>query len=759
MTVAAIDFVEWLAAWADRPPEFIQRVLWSALLVGLAFASIHLLTMLITRWGDHDSVTKSLAFSVLLHFSCGFGLVIVPPPNLSRELPEERKIPIRKLLVEGDEQVEREEKGNTPVWERLPEAPNQDLTHSDRSPLEFKPLEAPERRPEPLTPPDLEIFDAAPLPEESMVRPELFAHADEGFRTEAAKLLKTDETTAEARPDLQVPSRSMIRQQAPRDGVHEMAVQRQPTRGVVERLRPEFDPTQILTAIDAPSDPSAFLKRGNELSHMQRRSGPAPSPLTVDDAGTQSEAKTEGAESDSVGPPQFTRLRTWTPKDNPDGGMQRLRPERTPQISRSDPSRLLAVTDGVRTKFPTEGHKPQLVRPNFESIRVRGRSSVPATYRLRSLARRKEVARKYGGTEESEQSVEASLRWLALHQNAQGYWDPDGFGVHCSEQDQCDGPAGTVLHGSELRTNVERRAGLRADSGVTALTILAFLGAGYTHEEGQYAEQVDRALRWLVQQQQPDGFLGGEATHYARMYCHAMATYAVAEAYGMQSDPTSDTRLREPLARAVAYIVDRQNPDDGGWRYTEGLAGDMSMFGWQLMALKSAEIAGVQSPEAVKQGMIKFLKDRSLGESNGLAAYRLTVPRLPPTPSMTAEALFCKQILGISRTNPASVEAVEYLLENLPRRSELNLYYWYYGTLAMYQYGGQPWRDWNESLRDTLVADQRTTGHAAGSWDPTGPWGPHGGRIYATVVSTLCLEVYYRFLPLYQVGGQYADEP
>lgn len=180
----------------------------------------------------------------------------------------------------------------------------------------------------------------------------------------------------------------------------------------------------------------------------------------------------------------------------------------------------------------------------------------------------------------------------------------------------------------------------------------------------------------------------------------------------------------------------------------------MSMFGWQLMALKSAEIAGFPIPADAKQKMVQFLKDRSLGKKKGLAAYR---SRMQPTPSMTAEALFCKQMLGILRTNPASQEAVEYLLKHPPKRSELNLYYWYYGTLAIYQYGGEPWRVWNESLRDQLIAEQRTSGDEAGSWDPKGPWGPYGGRVYSTALSTLCLEVYYRFLPLYQTGGRYSQ--
>jgi hypothetical protein len=143
------------------------------------------------------------------------------------------------------------------------------------------------------------------------------------------------------------------------------------------------------------------------------------------------------------------------------------------------------------------------------------------------------------------------------------------------------------------------------------------------------------------------------------------------------------------------------------------------------------------------------LKSRNLSRFGGLAAYRSGKGELPK-PSMTAESLFCKQMLGIKRTNRSSVEAVEYLLKNMPQRSKQDLYYWYYGTLAMYHHGGDSWRSWNQALRDNLVADQRTDDEFAGSWNPRAPWGDYGGRVFSTALSTLCLEVYYRFLPLYQ---------
>ena len=71
--------------------------------------------------------------------------------------------------------------------------------------------------------------------------------------------------------------------------------------------------------------------------------------------------------------------------------------------------------------------------------------------------------------------------------------------------------------------------------------------------------------------------------------------------------------------------------------------------------------------------------------------------------------------------------------------------YWYYGSYAMYQMGGRHWKAWNSAMKRTLLPSQRAQGHLAGSWDPVGPWGSHGGRVYSTALMVLCLEVYYRY--------------
>jgi hypothetical protein len=284
---------------------------------------------------------------------------------------------------------------------------------------------------------------------------------------------------------------------------------------------------------------------------------------------------------------------------------------------------------------------------------------------------------------------------------------------------------------------------------------LAFHGAGHTHQSASYAENVRRGLEYLLRVQAADGNLAGNADVFARMYCHAMATLALSEAYGM----TGERGLREPVRRALAYIVAAQHPVTGGWRYVPGDPGDTSQFGWQWMALRSGELAGFPIPERTRQGAIKYLQSVSSGRAGGLASYR---PGEMPSRAMTAEALFCWQLLGLPRQHPAVAEATEYLLGELPGEGEgkPNCYLWYYATLALYQAQGDGWQRWNEALKKTLLSRQRTSGPLAGSWDNDTLWGGYGGRVYTTALFTLCLEVYYRYLPLYaDAFGQVKTSP
>jgi hypothetical protein len=381
------------------------------------------------------------------------------------------------------------------------------------------------------------------------------------------------------------------------------------------------------------------------------------------------------------------------------------------------------VTAPVAARYGANGNDAVASGPPA----VTGMPALPEVYKLRVAPDHAGVAQGRGGSPETEAAVQAALKWLAASQSPDGRWDA---GAHEAGRE-------TLADGRN-----RRNAGIEADTAMTGLALLAFLASGHTHEQGTYRENVQHGLEFLLHIQAADGNLAGRADPFARMYCHAIAAFALSEAYGM----TGDQRLRDPVRRAIGYTIAAQDPIGGGWRYRPGDPGDTSQLGWQFMALKSAELAGIAIPEHTRQGIIRYLRSVSSGRQGGLASYR---PGEPISRTMTAEALVCWQFLGLSPKHPAAAEAADFVLGDPPSEGRVNIYYWYYATLAMYQLQGEPWRQWNEAIRPTLLATQRKTGPLAGTWDPDPVWGGYGGRIYSTALSALCLEVYYRFLPLY----------
>jgi hypothetical protein len=125
---------------------------------------------------------------------------------------------------------------------------------------------------------------------------------------------------------------------------------------------------------------------------------------------------------------------------------------------------------------------------------------------------------------------------------------------------------------------------------------------------------------------------------------------------------------------------------------------------------------------------------------------------------MTAVSVLCRLFAGEKRSNEVIKRSVGQLMKHMPewrprdgnKLSTINVYYWYYGTFAMFQFGGAYWRKWNDEMQDVLLKTQRKIGDDQGgcedgSWDPIGEWGAAGGRVYSTAMGALTLEVYYRY--------------
>ncbi len=339
----------------------------------------------------------------------------------------------------------------------------------------------------------------------------------------------------------------------------------------------------------------------------------------------------------------------------------------------------------------------------------------------RSAPNKMEIVERMGGSEATEAAVALALKWLAQHQDAEGFWNIRVFDERCGG---CD-----------------HTQPIHADVALTGLATLCFLGAGHTQDSGgPYEATVGRAIDWLLAQQAPNGDLRGDET----MYTQGIATIALAEALAM----TDDERLREPVEWALRFIHAARSRHEGGWQYDPTQASDTSVLGWMMMAMKSASTAGLPVPRDAFDVGTDWLERVSDPDQPGLYPFR---PDQQASPGMTAESMFVQQILGKTAADPIMQASADYILEHLPDWDRNpDTYFWYYASLALFQHQGPAWTTWNNALKRELVAHQRKDDQAAGSWDPQGnQWSELGGRVYQTALCTLMLEVYYRYLPMY----------
>jgi len=225
-----------------------------------------------------------------------------------------------------------------------------------------------------------------------------------------------------------------------------------------------------------------------------------------------------------------------------------------------------------------------------------------------------------------------------------------------------------------------------------------------------------------------------------RMYSHGLAAIAFCEAFAMTKDP----QLMAPAQRSLNFISYAQDPVGGGWRYRPRQAGDTCVSGWQLMALKSGYMGGLQIPAATIQGCYKFLD--SVADNNG-ATFGYQSPGAGQ--ATTAVGLLCRMYMGWKKEEPALQRGVEQLAKWGPSKGDI--YYNYYATQVMRHHGGKSWDVWNEKIRDSLIASQeKGQSHSSGSWAFASDEGAQsGGRLYTTTLATMILEVYYRHIPLY----------
>lgn len=309
-----------------------------------------------------------------------------------------------------------------------------------------------------------------------------------------------------------------------------------------------------------------------------------------------------------------------------------------------------------------------------------------------------------------------------------------------------------ILRGLDYLSQVQKPSGAwETDSfgestASTSLAVMSFLSAGYVPGEGPYGKQMTRGIRWVVEHQEDNGMLVHRKSH-GPMYSHGISTLMLAEVVGMVEEADAKV-VRRGLERAVLLILkaqaqNKQHRHAGGWRYqADSKDSDLSVTGWQVLALRAAKDVGCDVPAEAIEDAIEYVKQCAARDNRGFG-YQ---PGNGATPTLTGVGILALEVCG-DHHSPAALGGADYLLEH-PLTPGSNYFYYgvYYTSVGMYKVGGTH----GESTRDYTVELLLQLQQPDGSWLSDHSTERRVGAVYSTSLSLLALAIDYRYLPIYQ---------
>ena len=294
--------------------------------------------------------------------------------------------------------------------------------------------------------------------------------------------------------------------------------------------------------------------------------------------------------------------------------------------------------------------------------------------------------------------------------------------------------------------NQDGSFGKRYKNALTGLAIMAFLATGNTPDGQPHGKLVRNAINHVVSQMRPDGFFGDG------MYEHGICTLMLTEAAGMTRDPVLERTLIASCGKAVKLILSAQaikktEAHEGGWRYEPtSTDSDVSLSGWQTMALRSAKNIGIAVPDESIQKAVAYIR-RNACAKGGFGYQENKGER----PNLRGVGLLALPLCGIYDA-PELTKTTALMLKDPPKwqlGGQGHFYYRiYYSAAGMYQMGDEAWNMFYGSIDELLIKHQCPDG----SWpDPSGDNSRETiGAVYTTSMAILALAVHHHFLPIYQ---------
>lgn len=288
--------------------------------------------------------------------------------------------------------------------------------------------------------------------------------------------------------------------------------------------------------------------------------------------------------------------------------------------------------------------------------------------------------------------------------------------------------------------------------GVVSLVGMAFLSAGHTPGYGEFSDNLNRCLNYVLDSQRPNGLLDKGDSGHGLMYAHTIATLFLSECSGMVP-PEIQERMDPVLSHSTKLILDAQavpknEKHEGGWRYKpDSRDSDLSCSGWALMALRSAKLNGANVPdEAIEKAVGYLLSNHSPEEGR----FGYTDP-WGHSETLTGCGLLCLELCGRHGAE-SNYRSGDFILKH--RQQIVNnaheYYANYYNSQAMFQLGGRFWAQYADWMYTEYVSKQQSNG----SWT-----NGRNGATYSTAMMVLSFTVPYRQLPIYQRDETVDEEP
>jgi len=290
--------------------------------------------------------------------------------------------------------------------------------------------------------------------------------------------------------------------------------------------------------------------------------------------------------------------------------------------------------------------------------------------------------------------------------------------------------------------------GQQSGPGITAICIMALMASGEDPDFGPYSENIRRALRNIIINQNPKtGHVSGPG--HGPMYHHGFVTLALSEAYGVVNErllwrgsdvPVEDRRtIGQALELAVRCALTAQKKNSyKAWRYSpESSDADTTVSGTVLMGLLGARNAGIEIPNEAVENALNFFRANTLRD--GMVSYQ---PAVSHGDGITRSAIGTLVYSIGKRKDTKEYRAASNFIK---RRIDQDVnshpfYHRYYMAQALFQSDLDAWKVWNQKVTDRIRRMQAEDGSIKSSY----------GNAYGTGMSILALALNYRLLPVYE---------